>query len=169
MVFLLGSCDNGRINYLYLVRVGGVKPLAVHVARDDEGKQLLAGPQRLRLDDCRHGKLTVPSRQEHDQCHHVLLREEDVSLCHFSDGGQRVLHDTHDGFVRLRGDDLEREESCRVRCSRSKYAPLFILGGNVDRFSIIIKLTRNVDLIIQHLPLLTRGVNSYCSQSQNGD
>jgi len=85
-----------------------MKPLAVHVSGDDEGEELLAGPQRLWLDDGRNGELSVPGRQEHDQRHHVFLRQEDVSLRHLSDGCQRVLYDTHDRFVRLRGDDLQK-------------------------------------------------------------
>ena len=63
-----------------------MKSHTVDVAGDDEREQLFSGPHRLRLDDGRNRKLSVPGGQEHDECHHVLLRQEDVSLRHLAHG-----------------------------------------------------------------------------------
>jgi len=44
------------------------------------------------------------------QGHHVLFGDENVSLGHLTHGGQRVLHNTHDGLVGLWSDDLPRSQ-----------------------------------------------------------
>ena len=58
---------------------------------DDEGEELLACPQWLGLEDARHGQLSVPCWEEHDQGHHLLLRQKHVALRHLTDGRQGVL------------------------------------------------------------------------------
>ncbi len=64
---------------------------AVDVARDDEGEELLPGPQRLGAEDGGHGQLAVPGGQEHDEVHHLLLVQENVALGHLANSGQGVL------------------------------------------------------------------------------
>lgn len=91
--------------------MGGVKPHAVDVSGNDEREELFAGPHRFRLNDGRNGELSVPGGQEHDEGHHVFLRQEDVALRHLAHRRQRVLHDTHDGLVRLRSDDLKEHKT----------------------------------------------------------
>lgn len=93
-----------------IVRVGRVEAGTVSAAGDDQGKELLSRPQSLGLDDGGNGELAVPGGKEHDQVHHLLLVQEHVSLGHFTDGGQRVLHNTHAGLVGLGGDDLPRSQ-----------------------------------------------------------
>ena len=84
-----------------------MQPHTINISRNDEGEKLFPGPEWFRLDDCRNGQLAVPGGQEHDQGHHVLFGDENVSLGHLAHGGQRVLYDTHDGLIGLRGDDLK--------------------------------------------------------------
>ena len=46
---------------------------AVDAAGDDDREDLLARPHRLRLQDGRVGKASVPRRHEHEDLHHFLL------------------------------------------------------------------------------------------------
>lgn len=55
--------------------MGAVGAQDVDVTGDDHGEQLLAGPQRLRLQDRRLGNLTViPRGQLHQQVHNARLQ-----------------------------------------------------------------------------------------------
>ena len=87
-------------------RVVDFPPGEVELARDDEGEELLSSPQGPWLEDCWGRHFPVPGRQEHQQVHHLLLVDEDVSLCHLTHSGKCVLHNSHHRFVRLRRDDL---------------------------------------------------------------
>ena len=68
-----------------------MESLAVDGAGDDEGEELLAGPQWLGLQDGGHRQLAVPAGQEHEQGHHQLLLQEHVALGHLTHGAEGVL------------------------------------------------------------------------------
>ena len=74
----------------------------------NERKQLFSRPKGFRLQDGRNGKLSVPAGQKHEQGHHEVLVDEHVPLGHFPDGAERILDNTHDGFIGLRRNDLTR-------------------------------------------------------------
>ena len=69
-------------------------PDAVDFAGDNEGEELFAGPERRGFNDRRHGHVTVPTRQLHEQIHHVWLLDEYVALRHLPHGAKSVLHNT---------------------------------------------------------------------------
>ena len=95
---------------ILIVRMGGVEPHTIDIARDDQREQLLPGPKGLGLQDGGDGHLAVPAGQEHEQVHHGFLVNEHVPLGHLPDGGEGVLHNTHDRLVALRSDDLPRRD-----------------------------------------------------------
>ena len=106
---------------------GGVVPVAQAVLAlpdldgdllgDDHAHDLLAGPQRLGLENGRHRQLSrlqlvvalplaLLAVDPDHQVHHFFPREEGVSHREEIDAQQCVLHDTHDGRVVLGGNDL---------------------------------------------------------------
>mmetsp|Transcript_11745 Transcript_11745/g.47415 ORF Transcript_11745/g.47415 Transcript_11745/m.47415 type:complete len:693 (-) Transcript_11745:659-2737(-) len=96
-----------------LLRVGAVG--VVVAARDEvdgvgnnQREQLLASPQRPRLEDGRLGDLAVEVLDPHQHVHDDVLLDERAAVGHQLAAEQRVLHDTDHGLVRLRRDDLRR-------------------------------------------------------------
>eukprot|EP00976_Prorocentrum_cordatum_P043525 880643-Prorocentrum_minimum.AAC.9 len=67
--------------------------LAAHVdVGEEERKHLLAGPQRLGLEDRRGGHAPVKVLQPHHDVHEDFLRDEAVAHRHLPAPQQRVLH-----------------------------------------------------------------------------
>lgn len=58
---------------VFVIRVCAVCADHVNVSRNDEAEDLLAGPQRTGLEDCRLRHFPVPRRQEHQEVHHFTL------------------------------------------------------------------------------------------------
>lgn len=80
---------------------------------DDQRHDLLSSPEGLRLDDCGHGQLVhcelcLGPFKTHAQIHYRFFVDEIVLLGEEHHTQQRVLHNTHNRFVRLRGNDLVR-------------------------------------------------------------
>ena len=59
---------------VFAVGVRAVRADAVDAAGDDEREDLLAGPQRLGLEDGRLRDAPVPRRQVHQQVHEIALQ-----------------------------------------------------------------------------------------------
>ena len=59
---------------IFAVGVRAVRTDAVDAAGDNEREDLLAGPQRLGLEDGRLRDAPVPRRQVHQQVHEVALQ-----------------------------------------------------------------------------------------------
>ena len=75
---------------------------AAHIhARNDEVDDLLARPQGLRLEDCRHGYPPIPVLQPHQDVHEQVLLNEGVPLGHQPAPQQGVLHNSNDRLVGL--------------------------------------------------------------------
>ena len=74
----------------------------------DERDDLLASPQFLWLEDGRGWNAAIPVRHPHEQVVNEISRHEHVALGHLLYGEERILHDTHDGTVRLTGNDDAR-------------------------------------------------------------
>jgi len=55
-----------------------VCPDQVHPARDDEGEDLLARPQGAGLEDAGVGHVAVPAGQEHEDVHHLALKQNNT-------------------------------------------------------------------------------------------
>mmetsp|Transcript_11507 Transcript_11507/g.29131 ORF Transcript_11507/g.29131 Transcript_11507/m.29131 type:complete len:250 (+) Transcript_11507:3288-4037(+) len=92
-----------------IVRVGVCKADDVDV-REDEGEELLSGPERAGLEDGRDGDLAVPLGDVEQDVHDKVLFEEGVALREEHGSDECVLHDAHDGAVALRRDDAARDE-----------------------------------------------------------
>lgn len=56
-----------------VVRVGAVRSDHVDVSWNDEAEDLLARPQRPRLEDGGLRHLSVPGGEEHEEVHHFTL------------------------------------------------------------------------------------------------
>ncbi len=81
---------------------------ATHIhARNDEVDDLLARPQGLGLEDCRHGHPPIPVLQPHQDIHEQVLLDEGVPLGHQAAPQQGVLHNSNDRLV-----GLHKQEAC---------------------------------------------------------
>ena len=70
-------------------------------------EDLLAGPKRLGLDDDRRRDSTVPLRNPQQDVLYLVPIKETVTQRELANTAQCVLHDSHDGLVRLRRYDLQ--------------------------------------------------------------
>lgn len=95
---LVGHVD-GR--WLLVVLVRNVDTLG-----DTHRQELLARPQWLRLEDGRRGDRSVPAGQPKQDILNGLPIAKVVSKRKLANTTERILHDAHDGFVRLGRDDL---------------------------------------------------------------
>ncbi len=68
---------------------------------NDEIDNLLARPQGLGLEDCRHGYPPIPVLQPHQDIHEQVLLDERVPLGHQAAPQQGVLHNSNDRLVGL--------------------------------------------------------------------
>ncbi len=68
---------------------------------NDEVDDLLARPQGLGLEDCRHGYPPIPVLQPHQDVHEEVLLDEGVPLGHQPAAQQGVLHNSNDRLVGL--------------------------------------------------------------------
>jgi hypothetical protein len=75
---------------------------------DRHAEDLLSGPERLRLEDGGRWNRAVPAGKPEKDVLNGRPVEEGVSEGELPDAEESVLNDTHDGLVRLRGDDLDR-------------------------------------------------------------
>ena len=73
---------------------------------DDHAKDLLPRPKRLWLDDSRSRDTAIPIGEPEKDVLDMIPIQECVSEGKLTDTAQRVLYDTHNGFVRLRGYNL---------------------------------------------------------------
>lgn len=60
---------------VFVIRVGAVRPDAVDMARNDQGEDLLPGPEGAGLQDGRLGDFAVPRGKEHQEVHHLPLKK----------------------------------------------------------------------------------------------
>jgi hypothetical protein len=82
------------------VLVPGCAALQVD-AGQEHGDDLLAGPQRARLEHRGHRHAAVPVLQPHQDVHQHVLLYERVALGEQAAAQQRILHDAHHWLVRL--------------------------------------------------------------------
>mmetsp|Transcript_27825 Transcript_27825/g.91057 ORF Transcript_27825/g.91057 Transcript_27825/m.91057 type:complete len:281 (-) Transcript_27825:1377-2219(-) len=69
---------------------------------EDEVEHLLPCPERARLQDCWRRDFAVPILHPHQDVHKDVFFDERVALRDDAAPEQGVLHDVHDGLVRLR-------------------------------------------------------------------
>mmetsp|Transcript_8511 Transcript_8511/g.14301 ORF Transcript_8511/g.14301 Transcript_8511/m.14301 type:complete len:454 (-) Transcript_8511:782-2143(-) len=78
-------------------------------------KQLLASPQRTRLDDRGRGHEAVPGGDPHHRAQKVRFFDEHVAQGHEAHTQQGVLYDTHHVAIVLRGNNVTRHHHQIVR------------------------------------------------------